>query len=144
MTDETRQGFWDIACSGTATDRRNKRRMRAWLLSWMGSWLAIIMALRFDWLPQGLLATTLTILSAVLGLFALAAYRRFLLEADELHRKIQLEALAAAVGIGVLGGLTAWLLVLTGALESFDGLWIIVAMLFSHGIGVFIGQRRYS
>src|ERR1044072_5487938 len=44
----------------------------------------------------------LAALTAVPGLVGIRAYIRFLREADELLRKIQLEALAIAFGVGVL------------------------------------------
>ena len=87
----------------TANDRRNSRRSTAWMLVWMLAWGAalIFVAKRSDELPAGM-GWALAAATLVPGILGLRAYVRFLREADELVRKIQLEALAFAFGVGTL------------------------------------------
>lgn len=132
------------SCQGTEVDRRNNRRVRLWTLVWMGSWLAVVAAVSFELIPQGPLAVTLTVLTALPGVVALAAYRRYLMEADELRRKIELDALAWAYGIGVVVGLGYWLLERAHPAVEADLMWVVTLMLFTQGIATWIGCRRYS
>ncbi|MCB1036183.1 MAG: hypothetical protein KDD47_20335 [Acidobacteria bacterium] len=141
---EPKTTVWEMSCTGRDRDRKNKRRLRAWMFAWMATWLGILAAVKFELLPPGPEASLAAIASGMIGVIAIGAYRRFLLEADELLRKIQLEALAAAVGVGVLGGMTSWLLVRTGALASVDALWLVTAMLFAQAFFAFLGHRRYA
>jgi predicted transcriptional regulator len=56
--------------------------------------------------------------SAVLGIATVLAYRRFLEGTDELRRKIEVEALAMAFGVGMVSGLSYWLLTIGGAVSE--------------------------
>ena len=85
----------------TANDRRNVMRYNAWLLGWMVLWSGALLLIVRTGL-SGPVAWALAAVTVVPGVFGLRAYVRFLREADELLRKIQLEALALAFGIGVL------------------------------------------
>jgi hypothetical protein len=82
--------------------------------------------------------------STAFGLGMGLAYRRFLREADELLRKIELEALALAVGVGVVGGFAYTTLARAGIVAEADVLVLVVAMVLTYGIAVIVGQRRYA
>lgn len=56
--------------------------------------------------PTGFAAWIIAGACATLGLVALAMFRRFLLDADELTQKIQLEGIAFGFGAGLLFSLT--------------------------------------
>src|ERR1044072_7891919 len=85
----------------TANDRRNVRRYNGWMLGWMVAWAGVLLLIRKAGL-SGPLGWALAALTAVPGLVGIRAYIRLLREGDELLRKIQLEALAIAFGVGVL------------------------------------------
>lgn len=132
------------ACGGTVRDRQNQRRIIAWSFLWMASWVALVRGIDNEWMPAGwpvALAVALTLLPAALTLLA---YRRFLREADELRRKIELDALALAFGVGVVGGMSYFALGRAGVVAMDDFLSVILAMVATHSLGVWIGHRRYS
>ncbi len=81
--------------------------------------------------------------TAVLGLLTLQSYVNFLRVADELLRKIHIEALALGFGAGAVFMLVYRLCERLGApkLDSNDPLWIMAVFC---GIGLCIGIRRYS
>lgn len=85
----------------TANDRRNVMRYNAWLLGWMVLWAGALLLVAKAGL-SGPAAWALAALTVVPGVVGVRAYIRFLREADELLRKIQLESLAVAFGVGVL------------------------------------------
>lgn len=140
--EETHRPFWK-QCD-TPRDRRNQVRVLGWMFAWMGTWLGVNAAISYDWLPPGAPAIAATALPTLIGLGMLLAYRRFLVEADELRRKIELEALALAFGIGLVAGLSYWLLERAGGVAEVDLLSLVVLMIFIYGAGVLFGQRRYS
>jgi hypothetical protein len=130
-------------CSGPQRDRRNQRRITLWALAWAISFVAVTLGIKKEWLPFGV-ALAGVIGTALFGIATVLAYRRFLQETDELRRKIEVEALAFAFGAGVVGGLTYWQLVVSGAAPGMGFAYVFAAMLLSHSAGVLIGRRRYS
>jgi ABC-type tungstate transport system substrate-binding protein len=131
-------------CGASPRDKQNSRRILYWMLAWMGTWLGVGWSIRNDLLDQGLPAILASIVPTVTGIGAIFAYRRFLREADELRRKIELDALAVAFGVGLVGSLTYWLLGRSGAVAEVDLLWMVAVMMMAYGLSVFIGQVRYS
>jgi hypothetical protein len=130
-------------CSGPERDRRNQRRILFWVILWGASFLAVSLEIKKGWWPfAGTLAGVAV--TSLFGIAILLMYRRFLQETDELRRKIEVEALALAFGVGVIGGLSYWLLAVSGAVPASDLIYVFVAMILTHPLGVLIGHRRYS
>lgn len=85
----------------TPTDRRNQGLFMVWSLAWALAYVAA------TWVSQGSALGAVTpwlvaALPAVLSVAALVAYLRFVQQADELVRRIQLEGLAVGFGAGTL------------------------------------------
>ncbi len=129
--------------SGRQRDRRNRRQVTLWSLAWALAFIIVSLGIKkmgwpFGATAAGVAGTTL------LGLATVLAYRRFLLETDELRRKIEVEALALAFGIGVFGGLSFWLFAVSGAVSATGFAYVFAAMILTHSAGVWLGCRRYS
>ncbi len=87
-------------------DRRNGRRVMLASLLWATVLVGSTRLLEPGSGPAGFAAWVIAGVCAALGLVALAMFRRFLLDADELTRRIQLEGLAFGFGAGLLFSLT--------------------------------------
>jgi hypothetical protein len=135
----------DDSLSPSSASRRGRhdRRVTLWAFVWALSYVAATLGIKKEWWPHGA-TVALVVASALLGFATVLAYRRFLHEADELRRKIELEALAIAFGVGAAGGLTYWLLVASGTVPAAGFVFVLVAMIVTHPVGVAIGCRRYS
>jgi hypothetical protein len=138
MTDDFSRG-----CSSSQRDRRNQRLVVIWSLVWALSFMAVALGIKKGGWSSGVTLAAV-IGTAVLGLATVLVYRRFLQETDELRRKIEVEALALAFGVGVLGGLSYWLLVVSGAASVTGFAYVFSAMILIHSVGVLLGIRRYS
>ena len=142
--EDHKKPFWG-GCETTVRDRRNQRRVGIWMLVWMATWLGADYLIRFDHLPSGLpTALAMTLPSTLFGVVAMLGYRRYLREADELRRKIEVEALALAVGVGLVGGFAYHLLEGAGVVTQSGVLVIAMLMIFTHAAGVVLGRRRYA
>lgn len=131
------------AGSGPGRDRRNRRQVVIWSLAWALSFAAVALGIKnLGWSSEATVAGVIG--TAILGLANVLAYRRYLLETDELRRKIEVEALALAFGVGVFGGLSCWLLAVSGFLEAKDFAFVFSAMILIYVLGVVLGCRRYS
>src|SRR5215203_6057981 len=138
-TDDSLDGF----CSSPQRDRRNQMRILPWVLVWGFTFITATLGIKKQWWPFEVTVAAV-IGNALFGIAAIWAYRRFLQETDELRRKIEVEALAPAFGVGLVGGLAYWLLVVSGAAPAIGFAFVFALMLISHSVGVLIGRRRYS
>ncbi len=134
---------YDALSCGSRRDKPAQRRTTLWSLFWALSLLAVTLGIRKWHLSSGLILAGIG-LNALLGLGTLLAYRRFLRETDELRRKIELDALALAFGVGVIGGMTYWLLTIADAVPKNSFGFVFAAMILVYPAGVLIGLRRYS
>jgi hypothetical protein len=132
------------ACSGLLTprDAANLRRFSAWNISLALTFAGSVLLLAQD-MVNPRLGYLLAAVTLGLGIAAVRAYIRFLRGADELLRKIHLEAIAVAFGAGVVSILTWELLELAGAPKLQLSLFA-AAMLIFWGIGQAVGIRHYS
>ena len=130
-------------CSSPQRDRRNQRRVLLWALVWGFSFIAVTLGTTEEWWPFGVILAGV-IGNSLLGIATAVAYRRFLKDTDELRRKIEVEALALAYAVGAVGGLSYWLLMVSGALPGWGFAYIFAAMMVAHSVGVLIGRRKYS
>ena len=130
-------------CSAPRRDRSNYRRVTFWSAVWAASYVAVTLSIKKEWLvTTGAIGAGLV--TALFGVATLLAYRRFLHETDELRRKIEVEALALAFGVGLVGGLTYWLLFESGTLSGKGFGFVFVAMILTHSVIVMIVLRMYS
>ncbi len=144
--DETRRigGWWQHVWShsATPTDRRNKLRFLAWVFAWMAAFLLVTWILRSDSPPTGATAWLLALAPNVLGIIAALSYVRFLRDADELVRRIQLEGLAIGFGIGAVFGIGYQLAERAGAPEIATG-DVVAVMAIAWGLGQLVAAWRY-
>jgi hypothetical protein len=129
----------------TAGVRAGRALWKTWVLwvsLWLVSFVAITIALEIEALPAGL-GYAAGLANAVLGVIAVWSYFRLLRGADELERKIQVEALALGFGVGAVWMMGWRLIERAGAprLDVNDGLLV---MLLAYGVGVALARRRYA
>jgi len=136
-------GFgWTCAALLTPRDARYLRRFSIWNIGLALAFAGSILELTSGVVSGGA-GYVLALVTLVLGIGAIRSYIRFLRHADELLRKIHLEAIAMAFGSGIVLIFTWELLELLGAPELQVSLFA-AAMLFFWGIGQAVGVRRYS
>jgi hypothetical protein len=126
----------------TARDARSQRRFNVWLFAAMLAYLGATAAIRWRAAVPAALPWLLTGLAWVLALQATRSYLLFLRGADELLRRIQVEALAIGFGAGAVFSLLYPLLEGLGA-PKLDGNATAMVMMFSWGAGTWVVTRRY-
>jgi len=150
MTDEiqqtdTSQRSWNdmlAQCFGTKRDRRNQYILVAWMFTWVLSYVAAKAVHKADPEMSMLVQWLAGVVPNVLAAVALLAFLRFLRMADELVRRIEMEALAIGFGIGVMVGLGYPLFEFAGA-PPLELKHLVSVMLFGWVAGQFIAMRRY-
>ncbi len=125
----------------TEADRINGRRIIGWSLAWAATVLVATAVLASDTI-SGPAAWLVAAVCAAIGVGGLGAYRRYVAEADELTRQIQLEGIAFGFGLGVL-------VTLSWSLFEFAGAPVLNAstagtvMIFGYIGGVLLATHRY-
>lgn len=135
----------EFSCSSlySARDARNMRVFNLWLIAGMLCFSAATILLGEKILAPGPLAWALAIVTIVLIAIAVRSYMVFLREADELLRKIQLEALSLSFGAAALFMLGWRLLERLGAPKlDVDDPFLVMAIVWA--AGQWYGFRRYG
>jgi hypothetical protein len=127
----------------TDRDARHLRIFNYWVLSTALVFAAATVLLGGNILDPQPLGWIFPLLALILGIAAVRAYVVFLRNADELLRKIHLEALAFAFGAGAVFMPVYRLCERLGApkLDSIDPLIVI---LLAWALGQWLGIRRYA
>ena len=123
-------------------DRRNQRILLAWMFAWMAAWVGASLLIDRV-LATGSAATLVAALAPnLLGIAAVRAFMTFLREVEELQRKVQLDALAFAFGVGVMAIIGLELANEAGLYEG-SPTDALMFMAVSYSLGVTLGWRRY-
>jgi len=116
---------------------------------WTGAWLLTMAVATFGpillWPSNKWLTVLVVVVNLAVGLGMIAANKRHLQGLDELQQKIQLEAIALALGIGLVFGLGYSTLDVTNVID-FDAeiSHLVILMGLTYGAGVFAGRRKYG
>jgi drug/metabolite transporter (DMT)-like permease len=132
-----------LSCPDTTPrDRRNQLRIAGGCLAWAVLYVGSMLLIKQELLPAGPIRWAVAALPSVAAVFLLAAYARFLREADELQRLIQLQALALGFGGGYFAITGYQLFERLGAPEANGD--IAIVMPFLYVVGLLIGWKRYQ
>lgn len=129
--------------SSTAADQQNERRAIVWSLLYVVVFIAVTLAIRTGSLGNDFLAIMAISVAGLVGLGWIRAYRRWLNGLDELRRKVELEALAFAIGAGFVGAIALGHLALAEIISDARFERIFLVMFFAYAAGRVFGYWRY-
>ena len=142
MKENSSASFWVLCFGTTQRDRRNERRITGISLAWALFFTGGTFLIKSDLLPAGPISWSVAVLPSVAAVFLLLSFGRFLREADELQRLIQLQALALGFGGGFFAicGYSLFEKLGAPAVSPLDSLAVFP---FLYVVGIFLGWRRY-
>lgn len=127
-----------------ANNKKNTLRLGYWTAAWVLTMAVANFGYHLVWSSSKWLTLIAILVNLGVGAGMIIANSRHLKGLDEMHQKIQLEAMALALGVGLIVGLAYSNLDVTD-LIPFDAeishLVILVALTYMAGIGM--GFRRY-
>ncbi|WP_439882651.1 hypothetical protein ACSX1A_05660 [Pontibacter sp. MBLB2868] len=127
-----------------AQSRQNTRMLAYWTLAWIMSMALATFGPQYIWKDNTALTLIGIVLNAVLGVGMIFANIRHMNGLDEMQRKIQLEAMGIALGVGVVGGLSYTLLDVTNVIANDAEISTLVILIALTYLGsIIIGQKRY-
>ena len=132
-------------CDLTARTKKHTLRLGCWTGAWVLATAGAAFGPRFLW-DFNTLPTMLGVLVHIgIGFGMIRMFRQHLLGLDELQRKIQLDAMALSLGVGLVVGVSYELLedikLITFEPEISH---LILLMCLTYCIGIILGNRRYQ
>lgn len=134
------------SCSNDWTQRniKNTIRLGYWTVAWVATMAAATFGPRFLWDSNTLLTIAGILINVGVGFGMVIANKRHLKGLDEMQQKIQLEAMALSLGVGLVIGLSYSLLDTTNLIASNAEIsHLVILMALTYLAGVINGHRRY-
>lgn len=135
----------DTASSDWETQtKQNTKRLAWWTAAWVITMAVAVFGAHFVWKSSPMLTLAGILVNLGVGVGMIMANRRHLKGLDEMQQKIQLEAMALSLGVGLIGGLAYSNLDVTN-LIAFDAeiSHLVILMTLTYMVGIASGVRRY-
>ena len=132
-------------CDSTPQTKKNTKRLFIWSVVWVLATAGVAFGPKNLW-NFNTLPTILGVLIHIgIGFGMIRVFKQYLLGLDELQRKIQLDAMALSLGIGLVLG-SSYELLEDIKLIPFqpDIPHLIILMSLTYYIGIILGNRRYQ
>ena len=140
---ETLDEALPVGCADTTPrDRRNQLRFLAAITLWAVSFLAVTYAVKHELVTPGPLGWLVAAVPSAVAVVVMIVYGRYLSQADELQRMIQLKALGLGFGAGWVAICGYPLFERLGAPAADAGDYFLVMTVF-FALGNLIGWKRY-
>ncbi len=130
--------------SFAATNTKNTLLLFYWTAAWVLTTALVNLGTEFIW-PSNKLSIGLSILlNVIIGFGMILAIKRYLKGLDEMQQKIQLDAMALSLGVGLVVGLGYSSMAQTN-LIPFDAeiSHMIMLMSITYIVGIIAGLRKY-
>ena len=124
--------------------RRITLKLAGWTFAWVVTLAIATFGPAFLWESKALTSAALLV-NVAAGVGMIIANKDYLLGVDEMQRKIQLEAMALALGVALVFGL-AYSTADIADLIPFDAeiAHVVFAVCAAYALGIFLGIRRYQ
>lgn len=124
--------------------RRNTVRLGLWTGAWLISMAVAVFGPIFLWQSRAVSLVAILI-NVALGIGMMVANKGYLDGLDELQRKIQLDAMALALGMGLVLGLGYSAMDIANVIEVDAEISFLVMLIgVIYIIGILIGRRKYQ
>ena len=97
---ETKSNEWE------ATQRKNVRQLAYWTGAWVLTTAIASFGPKFLWDHNSSISILAILVNTIIGVVMILMNRNYVNGLDEMQRKVSMEAMAIALGVGVVGGLS--------------------------------------
>lgn len=142
MNRDSGVSFWRRCAGSTPQNTRNQLRFAGFTLGWALVFVGCSFVIKRDLLPEGSIRWVVAALPSVAAVFLVGAFLRFLNEADEFQRLVQLQSLAVGFGgsFFFLTGYAIFERVGAPAIDFSDAAAIMPVL---YAVGIFVSAWRY-
>ena len=125
--------------------KMSTKNLAIWTMAWVISMALATFGPKFIWEGNDALTVIGILLNALLGAGMIYANIKHMNSLDDLQKKIQLEAMGLALGVGIVGGLSYSLLATTNVIQQDAEISFLVMLIgITYLASVIIGQRKYK
>lgn len=124
--------------------KKNTKNLAIYTALWTVSMAVATFGPKFIWEGNKTLTFIGVLVNAMFGVLMILANIKHLKGLDELQKKIQLEGMAIALGVGIVGGLTYSLLDTTNLIaQDAEISFLVIIIALTYLASVIIGQKKY-
>ena len=136
---ETKSNEWE------ATTRKNVRHLAYWTGAWVLTVALASFGPKFLWDYNSSTSIVAILVSTLVGVGMILMNRKYTNGLDELHRKVTMEAMAIALGVGVVGGLSYSMLDASNVISFHAEIGHLVILIgITYFIAFIVGSIRYK
>ncbi len=126
-------------------NKRNTANLAVWTLAWTLTMAVVSLGPKYIWENDASISLIAILINTAIGVGMILANKRHLNGLDELHRKVQLESLALALGVAVVGGLSYSMLDVANVI-SYDAeiSHLVILIGLTYLVATVVGLTRYK
>ena len=125
--------------------KKNTKKLAIWTMLWTSSMALATFGPKFIWDENVALTVLAVIINALFGVGMILMNIKHINSLDDLQKKIQLDAMGIALGVGVVGGLSYSILDTTNLITTDAEIsFLVILISVTYMIGLLIGQKRYK
>ena len=136
---ETKSNQWET------TAKKNTLHLAYWTGCWVLTLALASFGQVYFWKENSLLIILFIAINTIVGVGMIMMNKKYLNGLDEMQRKVTLDAMAIALGVGVVGGLSYSILDQSN-IFSFNAeiAHLVLLIAITYVIGIMIGYNRYK
>ena len=127
------------------TTHKQLRYLAFWTLAWLLTMALASFGPKFIWEGSRIISFLAILLCTMVGAGMILANRTYIKSLDEMQRKITLDAMGLALGVGVVGGLSYSMLDVTNVIPYDAEISVLVVLVsITYLIAIVLGNLRYQ
>ena len=136
---ETKSNEWE------ATQRENVRHLAYWTIAWVLTMAVATFGPKFLWDQNSSISILAILVNTIIGAVMILMNRKYANGLDEMQRKVTMEAMAIALGVGVVGGLSYSMLDIANVIPFNAEIGHMVMLIsITYMIAFIVGSIRYK
>ncbi len=121
------------------------KNLAVWTLMWLITLALATFGPKFLWEDNKLWSICAIVLNAAIGAFLIKAHVKHISALDELQKKVQLDAMGIALGVGIIGGMSYSVMDISNVIPGDAEIsYLVMLISISYMIALTIGKKRYS
>ncbi|GIU53904.1 MULTISPECIES: hypothetical protein [Shewanella] len=130
--------------SWKANNHRQTKSLAKWTTAWVVTMAIANFGSKLIWQENDLLTLLAIGLNLAVGVGMILANKRHLANLDEMQQRIQLNAMAGSLGVGLIVGLSYSNLDVTGLIGfNAEISHLVIIMALTYMVGILLGNRKY-
>ncbi len=127
------------------TTQKNVRHLAFWTGSWVVTMAVAAFGPELLWNFYSSISILFILINTIIGIGMILMNRKYINGLDEMYKKINMDAMAIALGVGLVGGLSYSMLDVTNVISDNAEISFLVMLIgVTYLIGIVVGHFRYK